>query len=197
MKARFALPGLALLAAVWLLPLAAAMPGFPVHMLRHMVLVAVAAPLLVLGLPRLGAAVAINPLAAAVVEFVAVWGWHLPGAHGLARTGVPGLVAEQATFLSVGVIVWAGCLSARQPLAGAGGLLLTSMHMTLLGAILTLAPRDVYAAAGGMTPDLAGQQLGGMLMLAIGTPVYLLGGLLLTARALASEAPAPGGSRGG
>jgi putative membrane protein len=61
------------------------------------------------------------------------------------------------------------------------------MHMTLLGALLILAPRDLYAAICGTAPDLTGQQAGGMLMLAIGTPVYLLGGLLLTGRALAEE----------
>ena len=70
------------------------------------------------------------------------------------------------------------------PLAGAGGLLLTSMHMTLLGALLVLAPRDIYADICGTAPDLSGQQIGGMLMLAIGTPVYLIAGLWLTGQAL-------------
>ena len=58
------------------------------------------------------------------------------------------------------------------------------MHMTLLGALIVLAPRDLYAAICGTAPDLAGQQIGGMLMLAIGTPVYLGAGLALTGLAL-------------
>ena len=58
------------------------------------------------------------------------------------------------------------------------------MHMTLLGAILTLAPRDLYADWCGTAPDLSGQQIGGMLMLAIGTPVYLIAGLVLTGMSL-------------
>ena len=33
-----------LLGAIWVLPLEAYLPGFPVHMLRHMTLVAVVAP---------------------------------------------------------------------------------------------------------------------------------------------------------
>lgn len=61
---------------------------------------------------------------------------------------------------------------------------MTSMHMTLLGALLVLAPRDIYAAICGTPPDLSGQQIGGMLMLAIGTPVYLIAGLWLTGQAL-------------
>jgi putative membrane protein len=46
------------------------------------------------------------------------------------------------------------------------------------------APADLYAAFCGTPPDLFGQQLGGLLMLGIGTPIYLGGGLWLTALAL-------------
>ena len=63
------------------------------------------------------------------------------------------------------------------------------MHMTLLGALLILAPSDLYAALCGRAADLTGQQVGGLLMLAIGTPIYLGVGLALTARAL-RERPA-------
>lgn len=190
MRPVFLAPALLLLAAIWALPIDLWLPSFPVHMLRHMVLVAIAAPLLVLGLPRLAERCAINPIIAAAVEFAVVWGWHFPLAHATARTGTIGFVAEQASFLAAGLLVWAVCLAARQPLAGAGGLLLTSMHMTLLGALLTLAPRDLYSELCGSAPNLAGQQTGGLLMLAIGTPVYLIAGLALTARALSERSPA-------
>lgn len=184
MKFCFLLPGLAMLAAVWFAPLDAVLPEFALHMLRHMTLVALAAPLIVLGLPRLAGGLAVSPMAAALAEFVVVWAWHLPVAHALGRLQAVGFVAEQASFLAVGLMVWTGCLRADRPLAGAGGLLLTSMHMTLLGALLVLAPRDLYAALCGTAPDLSGQQIGGMLMLAIGTPVYLVAGLWLTGQAL-------------
>ncbi len=175
----------ALAAIFWTAPLARWLGAeFAAHMLRHMMLVAVIAPLLVIGAPRLSDRLAISPLLAAAVEFAVVWAWHLPGAHGLAFLSGPGFVAEQGSFLLAGVLVWAGCLRAPQPLAGAGGLLLTSMHMTLLGALLVLAPRDLYAEICGTAPDLTGQQIGGLLMLAIGTPIYLVAGLMLTARAL-------------
>lgn len=184
MRAAFLVPGFGLLAVIWLAPLGSVLPEFAVHMLRHMTLVALAAPLIVLGLPRLFERMAIAPLAAALAEFIVVWGWHLPAAHALGRLQAMGLVLEQGSFLVVGLLVWAGCLRRDQPLAGAGGLLLTSMHMTLLGALLVLAPRDIYAEICGTAPDLSGQQVGGMLMLAIGTPVYLVAGLWLTAQAL-------------
>jgi putative membrane protein len=183
--------GLALLALLWLAPLERWLPAFPLHMLRHMGLVAVAAPLIVLGLRgRAAQALAMPPLLAAALEFLVVWAWHLPMAHAQGRLSAPVFATEQASFLAVGLFVWAGCLRAPQPLAGAGGMLLTSMHMTLLGALLILAPRDLYAALCGTAPDLTAQQWGGMLMLGIGTPVYLAAGLWLSARALNREAPA-------
>ncbi|WP_334062439.1 cytochrome c oxidase assembly protein [Limimaricola cinnabarinus] len=177
--------GLGLLAAIWVAPRSMGFDApFAGHMLRHMAIVALAAPLLVLGWPTLGRALALGPLIAAALEFAVVWGWHLPRAHGLSYGSAPWFVAEQASFLIAGLLVWAGCLRAGHPLAGAGGLLLTSMHMTLLGALLILAPRDLYAAWCGLMPNLTGQQMGGMIMLGLGTPVYLVAGLWLTSRAV-------------
>jgi putative membrane protein len=166
--------------------------GFPAHMLGHMTLVALAAPLLVLGWPAIFERFQVPVLAGAVLEFAIVWGWHLPALHGAARVSGSWFLVEQALFLLGGLAVWTGALGASQPLAGAGALLLTSMHMTLLGALLVLAPSDLYAGVCGRPPDLFGQGLGGLLMLGIGTPVYLIGGLALTARALrpSEEEPA-------
>ncbi|WP_085790747.1 cytochrome c oxidase assembly protein [Roseivivax jejudonensis] len=188
MRAPFALPALAALAVAWGPDWAAWLGPFPAHMLRHMTLVAVAAPLIVFAVPaltRLAPPVAV----AAALEFVVVWAFHLPQVHAAAQGALPWFAVEQALFLAAGLCVWASALPPAPPLAGAGGLLLTSMHMTLLGALLVLAPGDLYAALCGRAPDLSGQQLGGVLMLAIGTPVYLFGGLALTARVL-RESPA-------
>lgn len=185
MRGWAALLAVAALVFAWAAPLSRiAGGGFPAHMLAHMTLVAVAAPALVLALPRVFSRLRVPVLAGAVVEFAIVWGWHLPALHGAARTTGTWFLAEQALFLSGGLAVWAGALRAVEPLAGAGALLLTSMHMTLLGALLVLARNDLYAAFCGTPPDLLGQQLGGLLMLAIGTPVYLVGGLWLTGLAL-------------
>lgn len=172
----------ALLAWLYLPPWQAMLGMFPAHMLRHMGLVALAAPLLVLGVPDLSRRWAPPVVVGAFIEFVVVWGWHLPVFHGAARMSLALTVLEQASFLAAGWAVWAGALAGRAPLAGAGGLFLTSVHMTMLGALLILAPVDLYVGAHGA--DLAGQQIGGMLMLAIGTPVYILGGVFLMRRTL-------------
>ena len=57
------------------------------------------------------------------------------------------------------------------------------MHMTLLGALLALAPRALYQHAThfpGLT-QLEDQHLGGAVMLIVGGASYLAGGLWLTA----------------
>ena len=179
---------LALTAALYLPPWEALLGPFPAHMLRHMGLVAGVAPLLVLAAPVLARRFAVPVLIGAAVEFVVVWAWHLPGLHALGQLDLGGRMVEQAAFLAAGLAVWSGALTAREPLLGAGGLFLTSMHMTLLGALLILAPHDLFAVICGRAPDLSGQQLGGILMLAIGTPVYLLGGLMLAGRSLRARA---------
>jgi putative membrane protein len=80
-------------------------------------------------------------------------------------------------------------VSGNAALGGAMALFFTSMHMTLLGALLSLSPRPLYEGHHhddgwlGLSP-LADQQLGGVVMLAIGGVVYLCGGLVLMARVL-------------
>ena len=171
------------LSALYVLPLDPWVGPFPAHMLRHMALVAVIPPLLIAGLPPIPAP---PVLLAALIEFAAVWGWHAPALHEAAYFRPSIFVLEQASFLAAGLITWASALRAPEPLAGAGGMLLTSMHMTLLGALLILSPTALYAYCG---PEE--QQIGGMIMLGIGTPAYLLGGLWLIARALSTDEARP------
>ena len=56
-------------------------------------------------------------------------------------------------------------------------LLLTAGHMTLLGVLLALSPRHLF----GIGPITHDQELGGVLMLAIGGAAYLVGRLMLLA----------------
>ena len=182
MRALSLAAGLAVLALAWAgPPRALAERLFTGHMALHVTIVALAAPLIAVFLaPRLAASrwapVVAMPALATVLEFVVMWGWHLPELHAAARFTTWGFMAEQASFLLAGLWIWCAALAPGQALAGAGGLLLTSMHVTLLGAILTLSPRPLYPECGGagLSP-LADQALGGTLMLAVATPVYLAG----------------------
>lgn len=189
--------GLATLFIVWAGPLPEMAPrAFFAHMTMHMGVVAIAAPLLALGIagsrfdpvphrPGLWA-----PVPTSVAELVIVWAWHAPGAHHWARHAPWGLVVEQSMFLGAGVFVWlsafGGGAARGDERTGAGiiGLLLTAMHMTLLGALLALTPRPLYghsATLFGLSP-LEDQHLGGAIMLAVGGLSYLAGGLWLTGR---------------
>lgn len=179
----FVLAGVVLAAALWTLPWRDyGLQPFALHMLRHVSLVALVAPLFVAALPS--RPLPVSPLAATVAEFVVVWGWHLPLPHQAAATNHIVLAVEQLSYLAVGLFFWAGAVRGENRLAGAGGMLLTSMHMTLLGALLVLAPRPLYAAICFAADPLADQRVGGMLMLAVATPVYLVAGLRLVYCAL-------------
>lgn len=161
--------------------------GMTGHMAGHMLAVAVAAPLFAMGLAgthyepaRLWPRV-VTPLAMGTVELVLVWSWHLPAARALADHHVAVALIEQAMFLIAGIALWSAAL--RHRASGVGALLLTSMHMTLLGALIGLAPRPLYPMmamhpAPGLDA-LADQQLGGVVMLLIGGIAYMAGGLAL------------------
>ncbi len=208
MRGVFCMAGCLILAALWLGPLPALAPrAFVAHMVMHMGVVAVATPLLALGLaggpydPTYRASKWFAPIPASVVELVVVWAWHAPALHREARHCVTGLVAEQGMFFLVGLWLWLSALgghvqgNGNRAAAGIVGLLLTSMHMTLLGALLGLAPRSLYAHAdsvSGLTA-LEDQHLGGAVMLLVGGIAYLAGGLGLTARLLRAPAIASRG----
>jgi putative membrane protein len=191
------------LAALWMGPLPQLARGsFSAHMALHMGVVAVAAPLVALAVaggrldPVRRAPWLFPPIPASVLELVVVWAWHAPALHHAARRGATALVVEQATFFLAGLLVWLSALGGdrarrgSRAAAGVVALLLTSMHMTLLGALLALGPRPLYAHGGGfagLTP-LEDQHLGGAIMLIAGGVSYLLGGIGLTAGLLGRPA---------
>lgn len=200
--------GILVLAVVWLGPLLGPWrESFSAGMVAHMGVVAVAAPLIALGLPaswRFGSSMpAALPVVASLLELFAVWGWHAPAMRAAAEASMAVTVAEQVSFLLVGVLLWSTSFAApgerMHAASGAAALLLTSIHMTLLGALLALSPRPLYGAGDvtcfGIVLDAGqDQQLGGVVMLAVGSVVYLAGGLLLVSR-LTGGADRESGSR--
>lgn len=190
--------GVALLGLIWGGPLISTWRGsFASHMLAHMGVVALAAPLIAIGLSNYSRSWRIPgwaPIIASLVELAVVWAWHMPEMRLLAETSTFVTAIEQAMFLVAGLLVWIACLhqpphDMRPAAAGAFGLLFTSIHMTLLGALLSLSPRPLYGE-GTVTCfglELSANQdqaLGGVLMLLVGAVVYLAGALWLLARLL-------------
>lgn len=175
--------------------------GFTAHMARHMALVAIAAPLIALGLaggrfdPTRAAPALFPAIPISLVELLVVWGWHAPALHALAREGGAALFAEQASFFLAGLWLWLACFGAgggERPARfaqGAFAMLLTSIHMTLLGVLLAASVRPLFGAHGH-GHGLHDQQLGGIVMLAVGGAVYLAGGVALAARLLRGDTKA-------
>jgi cytochrome c2 len=112
---------------------------------------------------------------------LALWLWHLPPLYGwaLARPALHAL--EHATLLATAVMLWWSVSWQRRPLAGALWLFTTALHTSILGALMTLAPRPwfpAHAAGGAGLTGLEDQQLAGLVM-------WVPAGTLLTAFTLA------------
>ena len=200
MRTIFTIIGLVTLAAAWggLRPMAS--HAFFAHMIMHMAVVALAAPFLAFALagskfdpvvkwPRL-----FSPVPLSIAELIIVWAWHTPAFHHAARHSAIGFISEQGTFLLAGLLVWISAFGGQRNAperAGAGvlALLLTSMHMTLLGALLALTPRPLYPHNHGFQSltALADQQLGGAIMILAGGASYLVGGLWLSTTLLRAK----------
>lgn len=185
--------GVAILLFAWAGPLPSLIhDSLAAHMWLHMTVVGIGVPVLAIGAVQLRGDLPLPTaltIAASLVDLVVIWIWHAPALHHAARTDVSVLVLEQASFAGAALLVWLVALRGPR-IAGALTLFFTSMHMTLLGALIALAPRPIYAGhahgGGGLDP-LVDQQVGGVIMLAIGGVVYLAGGLWLAAEALRME----------
>jgi putative membrane protein len=154
-------------------------PTFAKHMAAHMGVVAIAAPALAFGIgAKLATSNLYLPLLASLAELLVVWAWHTPLLHGFARHHGFALLLEQGSFFVTGLFLWVTSFGAAQKGIGIVALLLTAIHMTLLGALLALAPRVLYAHSHA-ADALDDQQAGGVIMLLIGGVSYLAGGLWL------------------
>ena len=181
----------AILGLAWFGPLGrSATHSFAAHMTAHMALVAMAAPLIALGIagsrfdPVMRTTWLFAAIPASLLELLIVWLWHAPDLHDAARQRSTMFVAEQASFLGAGLFFWlsifGGTAARRTAQAGSGivALALTFAHMTLLGALLALSRRPLYGHADASVA-VADQQLGGAVMLIAGGCVYIGAGLWL------------------
>jgi putative membrane protein len=163
---------------------------FSARVAQHLVLLTVAAPLLALAFPARHWGP--GRLAAASGAFaLALWAWHMPGPY--AATFRSDLVywVMQGSLFATAAWLWHGLLrgAAARPDAVLLAGLATAAQMGALGALLTFAPRPLFAPHGlttlawGLTP-LEDQQLGGLLMWVPGGLAFALVALPALARAL-------------
>jgi putative membrane protein len=142
------------------------------HMVQHMLLVAIAPPLLLLAAPATaltwalplrarrwfqrpswhGVAAAFSslshPVPATILHAIAFWGWHAPPAFHAALEREWVHTAEHLSFLVTALFFWQAVLaSGRRPALrplGALAAFITFLHGGLLGGLLSLAPVPLY-----------------------------------------------------
>ena len=173
-----------ILAVIFVSPLCALSSAlFAARTVHHVLLVAVAAPLIAGALPK----PRVGPLALATAAQAAVfWAWHVPTAYGWALSNDAAYWLMQFSLLGTAVWFWAAVRRASAPGAVAA-LLLAMVAMGLLGALLTFTGQPVYAphflttAAWGLTP-LEDQQAAGLIMWAPAAAVYLAAALWVLGR---------------
>ena len=161
------------------------------HMVQHLVLMLVAAPLILLG-SRAAAIpqphIAICWLAGSLTVIL----WHVPAISELALESRSWHVFEQASFLIAGILFW-------RPVIGSSGwsvpvyLFLATLPCDALSAFLAFCGHVVYRPyllehgnMFGLSP-LADQELAGALMWVTVTFAYLIPGLVIIARLINGE----------
>jgi len=160
--------GVAVLFLVFVSPLCALSSAlFSARVVHHVLLIAVAAPLIGWARP---AARAGGPGLPFAVSVVVLWAWHIPAAYDLALSHVAVYWLMQITLLGCALWFWRSVFADRRsPVQAVVYIVATFAQMGMLGAILTFAPSALYAAHfvapydWGLTP-LLDQQLGGLIM---------------------------------
>ena len=184
--------GIGALAISFVSPLCALSSAlFSARVVHHMLLIAVAAPLFAWAAPRIASARLGGPLGWTFAHGAVLWIWHAPGAYSAALSHDGLYWAMQASLFLSAVGFWSSVRRAPAP-AGVGALLLAMMQMGLLGALLTFAGQALYAphfattVAWGFTP-LRDQQLGGLIMWAPASALYLAAALAVLGRWLGPD----------
>jgi cytochrome c oxidase assembly factor CtaG len=151
------------------------------HMVQHLILMLVAAPLILLGmrsdaLPQTPAAVCWLAGTGAVIL------WHVPSVFNLALQSTFWHDFERASFLFAGLLFW-------RPVIGSTGwtapvyLFLATLPCDALSAFLVFCGHVVYRPHLSSLDD---QELAGALMWVVVTFFYLIPALVLAARQLSS-----------
>ncbi|MEH6663945.1 MAG: cytochrome c oxidase assembly protein [Brevundimonas sp.] len=185
-RERAGLAAVAVLAIAFVSPLCALSSAlFSARVLHHVLLVAVAAPLLASALPSSRAGSIALPFA---ISTLVLWAWHMPAAYDAALSNVAVYWAMQLTLLGSALMFWRGVLAeARSPVDRLAFVVAAFAQMGMLGAILTFAPHPLYDAhalaplAWGLTP-LEDQVLGGLVMWAPAGIPYAVAAALIARR---------------
>lgn len=163
------------------------------HMVQHLLLMAVGAPLILLGVP-IGSLKQLHPAVGWLAGTAAVIGWHIPAAFELGMRSHWWHLTQQATFLAAGILFWWPIIERRPGPSNQSRwfvplyLFLATLPCDALAAFLTFGDRVVYESYGrraghGFSP-LRDQETAGALMWVCVTFVYLVPAVVATIRLL-------------
>ena len=158
---------------------------FSARAIHHILLYAVAAPLLAMAFPFRPR----FPTSAAFLgSTVVLWAWHLPALYSAALSSTVVYWVLQGLLVSTAWLFWSQLMDIKCPaLSALPVIALGAGQMGLLAALLTFAPDPLYAehltttAAFGLSP-LEDQQLAGLVMWVPGMAVFLVLALWLGRR---------------
>lgn len=175
---------------------------FTFHMIEHEMVMAVAAPLIVLARPvgillwsmprmvrrRLAAVMtdrrvraSWNVLAggamATSLHGLAIWSWHAPALFDATVSNVPLHRIQHLFFFLTAILFWWAVFWRADRGLAAWHLFVTMMHTSILGALIALAPQVIYVAQTRDAPawgltPFEDQQLAGLLMWVPGGVIY-------------------------
>ncbi len=189
----------------WLSHFASGYP-FSAHMVQHLLLAQVVAPLLLLILPCSTARrITKNPSAQVLVKLLrrhsltwligigAMWVWHVPTFCQVIATHSGLNVVQSFCFLLSGAIFWWPIVSPiqqerMQPVPWSVLYLASGcLGCTVLGILITFAPAGffephAFAHHAGMVSSASDQQIGGLLMWVPGCLIYLSAVMAMLAR---------------
>jgi putative membrane protein len=168
-----------------------------IHMVKHLLLMAVGAPLILLGTPAL----LLLPSRLTHKQFVWCWlagtaaviGWHLPAAFQLALRSHAWHAVENASFLLAGLLFWWPVVQPRhspgQEWSVPVYLFLATLPCDILSALLVFCGRVVYpsyVAHQGLShwSALQDQEFAGALMWVSVTLIYLIPAVVTTVQLL-------------
>ena len=166
------------------------------HMVQHILLMTVAAPLILLGSPRLPflRRFPMNPVFCWFTATAVLIGWHIPAALELGLRSELWHYVEHATFLAAGLLFWLPVIpswpSGYQPRWSIVlYLFLATLPCDALSAFLAFCGRVVYSSYldaprhFSLTP-LQDQECAGALMWTCATFAYLIPAAIITTRLL-------------
>jgi putative membrane protein len=198
-KPRFVLIGAVIVLAIaFISPLCAlATALFSARVAHHVLMIAVAAPLLALAAPRWRLPPRVSLTALVLAHSLAVWLWHAPAPYGWAISGYASYWLMEVSLLVTAFWLWGGILHPEgRPPAALAALFATIGQMGLLGAILTFSRTPLYDPHTGVTApfglsQLEDQQLAGLIMWLPGSIPYLMAACFIVARLFPQAAGEP------